>query len=260
MLFRPTELFMKWNLFFASALFLIGACQKNEPEAFDWSMYSADPSGSKYAPLSQITPANVNNLEVAWIYKSGDIITHRSEIQCNPIIIKGVMYLITPGLKAVSVKADTGKEIWKFDPNNGQHSAGTNRGLSYYDDGKNGRIFYAVNSHLHCVDALSGVLIKTFGIDGKVPLNEGLGREADGLVVTATTPGVIYNDLYIIGSRVGEGPNPAAPGTIRAFDEKLEKQGGHFIRFPIRAKKDMRHGLLTPGKPLVVPIVGVASH
>lgn len=218
MIFRLTKLFQKWNLLIASISILTIACKESQPEAYDWPMYSADVAGSKYVPLSQITPANVKNLEVAWTYKSGDVLSRRSEIQCNPIIIKGVMYIITPGLKAVAIKADTGKEIWKFDPNNGEPSAGTNRGLTYYDDGKNGRIFYAVNSHLHCLDAASGILIPTFGVDGKMPLSEGLGREANGLVVSATTPGIIYNELYIIGSRVGEGPSPAAPGTIRAFD------------------------------------------
>jgi quinoprotein glucose dehydrogenase len=196
-------------------------------------MYSADPSGSKYSALSQITRANVNNLEVAWTYRAGDMQKgKRTEMQCNPIIIKGSMYIITPGLKTVALDADTGIEIWKFDPNNGQPTSGTNRGLTYFDDNKNGRILYAVNSHIYCLDAISGDLIPTFGDEGKVLLNQGLGREADGLTVSATTPGTIYNGLYILGSRVGEGPSPAAPGTIRAFDAMTGKVKWSFHTIP----------------------------
>jgi quinoprotein glucose dehydrogenase len=210
----------------------LGACSKS-PIPGDWPMYSADPSGSKYSALSQITRANVNNLEVAWTYRAGDMQKgKRTEMQCNPIIIKGSMYIITPGLKTVALDADTGIEIWKFDPNNGQPTSGTNRGLTYFDDNKNGRILYAVNSHIYCLDAISGDLIPTFGDEGKVLLNQGLGREADGLTVSATTPGTIYNGLYILGSRVGEGPSPAAPGTIRAFDAMTGKVKWSFHTIP----------------------------
>ena len=212
---------------------LLSACDSDNPSFVDWPIYSADLSGSKYSPLTQINTSNVKKLEVAWIYKTGDMLkSKRTEIQCNPIIIEGIMYGITPGLKAFALKADTGKEIWKFDPNDGQPASGTNRGLTYYNDGNNGRILYAVNSYLYCLDASTGLLIPDFGREGKMSLSEGLGRETYGLTVSATTPGIIFKDLYILGSRVGEGPSPAAPGTIRAFDVNTGKLKWAFHTIP----------------------------
>ena len=61
-------------------------------------------------------------------------------------------------------------------------------------------------------------LVPGFGREGRVDLGEGLGRDLAGAYVRATTPGVVYRDLLILGSAVGEGPGPSAPGHVRAFD------------------------------------------
>ncbi len=203
-------------------LLLLSACQTgSDSTSAEWSRYGGDPTGSKYSPLSQINRSNVDQLEIAWIYRTEDHKPPRgSDIQCNPLVIDGTMYLITAGLKVVALEATTGIEKWKYDPFDGAGASGTNRGLTYFESDQGGRILHVSNTNLLCLDADNGQLITSFGDEGKVDLTKGLGRDVSGMSISATSPGIVYQDLYILGSRVSEGPGPGAPGHIRAFDLK----------------------------------------
>ena len=83
-----------------------------------WWAVNGGPDNARYSGLTQITPANVTQLRVAWTYDSHDAFTG-SEMQSNPIVVDGVLYATTPTLKVVAVDARTGREIWKFDPSGG---------------------------------------------------------------------------------------------------------------------------------------------
>lgn len=190
-----------------------------EEETINWPMYSADPSGSKYTSAKQIDKQNVSQLEPAWILETGDHRTApRSTIQCNPIIVDSIVYLTTPGLKVLAVHGVTGKEIWRFDPYDGVPASGVNRGLSYWTDGNEKRLLYVAGSLLYALNAETGEIAEGFGKEGAVDLYEGLGRAVDFMWVTAATPGIVFEDLIIMGTTLGEGPSPAAPGHIRAYD------------------------------------------
>src|SRR5262245_56566777 len=76
----------------------------------DWPGVGFDPGGSKYSPLTQITPANVANLTTAWSYDLGA----RTDYTVTPIVINNVLYF-PQGSNIVAFKADTGTELWKFD-------------------------------------------------------------------------------------------------------------------------------------------------
>lgn len=145
----------------------------------------------------------------------------RSWIECNPLIIDGIVYGTSPKLKLFALNAKTGKEIWVFDPMEGQpfnmFGKGLNRGLAFWKDFKESRILFSVGSYIYAIDARTGKICKDFGEDGKVDLHIGLGERAKELFVTSNTPGIIYKDLFIVGSRVSETMG-AAPGHIRAFD------------------------------------------
>ena len=188
----------------------------------DWPAHGGDPGHTQYSPLDQITPQNVNQLQVAWTYRTGDARADgRSQIQCNPIVVDGVLYGTSPQLKVFAVNAATGEERWVFNPfdsDSEEHSLGVNRGLVYWESGEDRRILVAAGQRLYALDAGTGQPVPGFGDRGSISLKTGLGPRAEDLYVLSNTPGAIYKDLLIIGTRVSEGPAPAAPGHIRAFD------------------------------------------
>ncbi len=182
----------------------------------------------KYSSLTQIDTQNVKRLEIAWTYHAGDADTvHNSQIQCNPIVVDGVLYGVNPGMKLFALDAVSGKQLWVFDPNSptefdanpvAYHILINSRGLAYWTDGaRDKRIFFTAGSHTFAVDASTGKPIPTFGRNGSIDLRDDLGRDVRDLFVVNTSPGMIYKNLIILGTRVDESP-PAAPGHIRAYD------------------------------------------
>ena len=111
-----------------------------------------------------------------------------------------------------------------------------NRGLTYWQEGSDKRIFVGYRNRLYALDANSGQPIKSFGEragqQGWIDLRQNLGREQiDGLTIALPTPGVIYQDTIIIGSLVSEGL-PALPGDIRAYDVRTGKLRWSFHTIP----------------------------
>jgi quinoprotein glucose dehydrogenase len=190
----------------------------------NWPVYLGDPASTHYSSLRQISRRNVHRLSVAWTYHSGDARPDgRSQIQCNPLIIDGVLYGTTAQLKLVALDAASGRERWRFDPfanANGRAAQAVNRGVVYWAAPGDQRILFTAGPYLHAVNARDGQPIPSFGVNGRVDLREGLGREAAKLQVMATSPGAIFADRLIVGSRVSEGPGPSAPGHIRAYDTR----------------------------------------
>jgi len=244
-----------------SLFVLMTACAEEEPPAaapapaqgkedyeyVNWGHYLGDPGVSHHSLLDQISTENVGQLEVAWSYSTGDGSDEgRSQIQCNPLIIDGILYGTSAQLRAFALDAETGEEIWTFDLFEGEYSFygwGVNRGLAFWTDGQEKRILYTVGYYLFALDATTGTLIPEFGSDGRVDLRRDLDIKGhfwqalsdifgnfpnikrrdikrlfiDDRFVIATSPGVIYEDLFILGSRVTE-TKGAAPGHIRAFN------------------------------------------
>jgi quinoprotein glucose dehydrogenase len=201
----------------------------------NWSAYLGDKASSHFSALRQITPGNVARLEVAWTYHAGGTDpNNRSQIQCNPLVIDGVLYGTTPDLQAFAVDAATGRELWRFDPAAGKAftKGGVNRGLVYWSRGAEARLFYSNDHFLHALDPRSGRRVEGFGEGGSVDLKGDLGRDVTGLALQSTTPGVVLGDLLIMGMRLGEGPAPAAPGHIRAYDVRTGRVVWRFNTIP----------------------------
>jgi quinoprotein glucose dehydrogenase len=198
----------------------------------EWRMYGGGPENIHYTTLSQIDRDNVNRLEVAWTYDTGDAFPN-SEMQCNPVIIDGVLYATTPKLRVIALNAENGELIWSFDPNEGKRTLGKmrNRGVTYWEDGDDKRIYFGFRQWLYSLDAKTGQPVKGFGNAGRIDLQEGLGRDSQGLSITLSTPGVVYKDMLIVGSLVGEAL-PAAPGHIRAYDLRTGKMRWIFHTIP----------------------------
>jgi quinoprotein glucose dehydrogenase len=155
-----------------------------------------------------------------------------STIECNPIVVGGRIYLTSPGLKVIALDAPTGTELWRFDPFQGERGSGVNRGVSYWQEGDLRRIFYVAGPYLYSIDADNGMVDTAFGEKGRVDLRLELDRHVDTLSVTATTPGVVYRNLLILGSAVGEGPGPSAPGHVRAYNLLTGKREWIFHTIP----------------------------
>ena len=123
-------------------------------------------------------------------------------------------------MKAVALDAATGREIWSFDPavhNNGQVIRLRNRGVAYWKGAQGERIFHFVSDRIYAIDARTGALITSFGKGGFIDLREHLGVDPSRVFIEMTSPGMVFNNLLILGSRVNESYD-ASPGHIRAFD------------------------------------------
>ncbi|MCU0397934.1 MAG: PQQ-binding-like beta-propeller repeat protein [Cyclobacteriaceae bacterium] len=189
---------------------------------------------------SKINTSNVHQLQVAWVYHTNDADTvNKSQIQCNPIIIDSVLYGTTPQLVVFALDASTGKELWRFDPKSEQFKdfpatrfiMNNNRGVTFWQEGDDKRILMIAGNFLYAIRASDGSRISSFGKNGVIDLKKGLDRNVDELYVTSTSPGIIYKNLFIIGSRVSEGSD-AAPGHIRAYDVKTGEQVWIFHTIP----------------------------
>ena len=189
----------------------------------DWKAYGGGPESICYSSLTQINRENVNRIRVAWSYDTEDSFSS-SEMQCNPIIVGGIIYITSPRLRAIALDAATGRLIWSFDPFDGSFPAHTmrNRGVTFWEDGDDKRVFYSAREYLYGLNAETGRLIESFGNRGRVDLREGLNRDPSSLSVIATSPGIIFKDLLIMGSTVSESL-PSAPGDIRAYDVRSGK-------------------------------------
>jgi len=201
---------------------LLGLLPAHGGAGRNWDTYLGDAASSQYSTLRQINTRNVHRLEVAWIYRCGDARTNNlSQIQCNPLVVDGVLYGTSPGLKLFALDAATGRERWRFDPFAGGGSGGglgVNRGVVYWQAGEDRRVLFTADHYLYALDARTGRLIESFGQGGRVDIKEGLGRDVSRLTVLANTPGAVFEHLLFLPVRVGEGPAPAAPGHIRAYD------------------------------------------
>lgn len=227
----------------AIAVQTITGCKadKNTMPDKDWPIYGGNKAGNRYADLDQINLSNVKNLQIAWTYNSNDSIVtdpnpdHAREIQCQPIVVHGILYGTSSTLKLFALEAATGKELWKFDPfKDTVPRYNANRGVMYWENGNDKRIISAAGSFIYAVNAADGKPINSFGVNGKVDLHEGLSINFDAsqLFISATSPGIIYKNTLVMGCTVSEGGD-AAPGYVRGFDVITGKLKWTFHTIPL---------------------------
>lgn len=180
----------------------------------DWSTYLGNKERNLYSDLNQINRDNISKLTVAWTYETGD----EAEYQANNLVVDGVLYTPTATRKVVAIEAATGRELWQWNPAQEHTGAGSprQRGLVFWrnETGKQQRLFTAVNGFLFAIDSQTGQTIREFGKNGSINLESGLN-----------TPGVIYQDMIIVGGLGGK-------GTLRAFDVRTGEQRWIFHLIP----------------------------
>jgi quinoprotein glucose dehydrogenase len=202
------------------------ATQKTE-----WPIYLGGPGNSHYSGLKQINRENVKELKVAWAFDTGDAFAG-SEMQCNPVVVNGVLYATTPKVNVIALNAATGKLIWRFDPHEGRKVLGKmrNRGVTYWSNGNESRILVAVRQFLYSLDARTGRPVRSFGNLGRVDLRANF-RPGEKEAISISTPGIIYKGLLIVGSITSE-TLPTPPGDIRAYEVRTGKLRWAFHTIP----------------------------
>ena len=202
---------MRSKFALASALVCTATCAGSlRAQNVSWPAYGGA-NGDHYSRLAQINRANVHSLHKAWTFDTGE----KGNIETNPLIIGDTLYAYTPSQKVIALDAATGKLKWKFD--SGIASSQPARGVTYWTDGKDDRIFAGVMNFLYCLDPKTGKPIASFGENGRIDLRKGLREPWQEQSIALTTPGSVYKDMIIVGGRNPES-HPAPPGDVRAFD------------------------------------------
>jgi quinoprotein glucose dehydrogenase len=219
--------------FLTASVILIAGWYKGGEKDRTWATYKADEKSSSYAALDQINMSNVNQLQNAWTFQINDVPQGEAPIssQSNPIVIDGVMYANSGKQWVYAINAQTGKQIWAFKALEDGEPTAASRGVTYWEKGRDKRILYSAGNYLLAINAKTGKLIKSFGENGRVNLNVGVRDDPNKISVTLTTPGSIFNDLIIIGSRLPDFYG-AAPGYIRAYNCKTGKLVWTFHTIP----------------------------
>jgi glucose dehydrogenase len=225
----------------------LAALAPGSPEV-DWPFYGGDQGGTKYSTLTDVNPTTVSQLRAAWEWKTGEKAlaaygTRPGNFQTTPLMIDNVLYFSTPYNRVVALNADTGAELWAFDPKpyeDGQPPNGTgfvHRGVAAWRDSAAGdklRIFINSRYRLFCLDATTGQPVDSFGTHGVIDLSEGLVWAINKLHYTNTSPPIVYKDLIILGNGVGDRLvyRNDPPGDIRAFNARTGKQVWTFHTIP----------------------------
>jgi quinoprotein glucose dehydrogenase len=215
---------MKRFLIFLVFPFLFSSPEKPK----EWTEYLGGPDRNHYSSLQQINVNNVKGLQKIWEFHTND---SSAQMQCNPIIVNGLLYGSTASLEIFALDAATGKQIWRFSASKDSKWYSINRGVTYWEEGSDKRILFTQGNWLYALDAKTGSPILSFGENGKVSLSSGLDKSAEKKFVISTTPGTVFEDKIIMPLRLSESAD-AAMGFIQAFNIKSGKIDWVFKTIP----------------------------
>jgi quinoprotein glucose dehydrogenase len=224
---------------------LLGA-QDRRAEMIEWPYVGSEQTHTKYSPAEDITAANVDQLEIAWEWEVGELPlpeygTRPGSFETTPLMIDNVLYLSTMYTRVVALNAETGEELWAFDPRayeGGPRGSGPggfkHRGVAFWREGDDARLFINSRDRLYAVDAGTGRLVTAFGDGGSVILTDGLIRPISREAFDQTSPPVVYRNLVIVGSRVPDRVQRRfdTPGSVQAFDTVTGERRWVFYTIP----------------------------
>jgi glucose dehydrogenase len=226
----------------ALSALLLGA--QGQPQVMiDWPYAGSEQSQTKYSAAADITPSNVSQLERAWEWRPNEQPVANGaqpgNFQGTPLMIDDVLYLSTSFNRVVALNAETGAELWAFDPKAYLDGPGINlyyqhRGVAFWREGNESRIFMNSHDRLFSVDAKTGQLITSFGESGYAMLRDALRNHENKIEMRQTSPPVIYRNLVIVGSSIPDGLQYKGdpPGTVQAFDVRTGKRVWVFYTIP----------------------------
>ncbi|MCW5970099.1 MAG: pyrroloquinoline quinone-dependent dehydrogenase [Blastocatellales bacterium] len=214
-----------------------GSTREHIPPS-DWPAYGRDPGGSRYAPIAEINRENVNDLKVAWSYRTGAsevkaASANNAAFEATPILVDGALFLSTPYSRVISLDPATGGERWTFDPQinlERRYSEMTSRGVSAWPgpdqplSRETRRIFVAtIDARLIALDAASGKPVSGFGDNGEVDLTRDV-RLVERGNYQVTSPPAIIGDIVVVGSAIGDNRGVELErGVVRAFNARTGK-------------------------------------
>jgi glucose dehydrogenase len=163
---------------------------------------------------------------------------HVAPFESTPLMIGEVLFFSTPSNRVIALDAESGKEVWQFDPqagHAGQRHFFQHRGVSYWQSktGDERRILFGTfDGRLIALDAKTGKPCNDFGKDGTINLRAGVADDFPGAEYSVTSPPAIYQDLVITGAAVPEYPSKGPSGVVRAFDVRSGKLVWTFHTIP----------------------------
>lgn len=172
--------------------------------AKEWPAYNGGLFNTHYSSLNQINRGTVSDLAVAWIYSPNEGTAFANEF--NPLMVNNTLYVRSAVGTLSALSPATGEKRWSFTPD--EKTMVPMRGVSYWrnpDFAAGDRLFLVNGNALYAIDARSGKAVKAFGRQGRIDMG-----------VNASSPGVIYKDVLIVGSSGGA----RGPGQIRAYDTR----------------------------------------
>ncbi|MBX5463881.1 MAG: hypothetical protein IRZ28_22690, partial [Steroidobacteraceae bacterium] len=196
-----------------AALVIPVAVHAQAPDASDWGYYGGDVFGTHYSRLAQIDRNNVQRLEVAWTYRTGEMgegfrRADKLTFESTPVLAFGSLILETGTNIVIALDPETGKERWRYDPHIDRsldYAEATSRGVTVWEDPTEGkevpclrRVFTGtLDARLIALDAMTGKPCADFGHNGAVDLTEGLRIRSrpDYLV---TSPPAVFNGVVIV--------------------------------------------------------------
>ncbi|OBY89845.1 quinate dehydrogenase [Pseudomonas sp. AU11447] len=212
----------------------------------DWAQYGNTEGGSRFAALDQINRSNVDKLQVAWTYHTGDVAIsdgNGAEDQLTPLQVGDKVFICTPHNNLIALDADTGKELWKNEINAQSKVWQRCRGMAYFDATKEiaqptqpnstpviaasvpagancqrRLLTNTIDARLIAVDADTGEFCQGFGTNGQVDLKAGLGDVPDSYYQLSSAP-LMAGTTVVVGGRVADNVQTDMPGgVIRGFD------------------------------------------
>jgi quinoprotein glucose dehydrogenase len=212
----------------------------------DWPMYGHDPGGMRFSPLQEINTKNVNRLERAWTYHTGEMPVssgprgqRQTAFETTPLIVNGVLYLSTAANRIIALEPESGRELWKFDLQAGSTAplkSRAHRGVAYWpgDAHTPPRILFGtLDGRLIALNASTGRKVPGFGKEGEVDLRANVADKFPNAVYDETSPPAIAGDLVITGAEVPESPGHGPRGDVRAWDIRTGKLAWTFHTVPL---------------------------
>ncbi|HEX7417103.1 MAG TPA: pyrroloquinoline quinone-dependent dehydrogenase, partial [Steroidobacteraceae bacterium] len=236
----------------AAALLCCAPAHAQSPAISDWGFWGGDTFGQRYSPLKQIDRSNVQRLDVAWTYRTGELgagfaRANKLTFEATPVLAFGRLYLLTATNIVIALEPTSGRESWRYDPHidRARHYAeAAARGVTVWSDpnpGRGGacahRVFAGtLDARLVAIDAETGRPCADFGRSGSVDLTENL-RIRDRGDYLVTSPPAVYRDLVIVGSAIGDNrANDLERGVVRAFDARSGQLRWSFDPLPDAAE------------------------